>query len=84
MNLARPGGNITGFANFEPAIGGKWLQTLKEMAPHLTRIAVVRNPAALLRIRQSIETEAASMGMEVVDKVYSAYGERPGSPRVDH
>src|SRR5437868_4905705 len=67
MNLARPGGNITGFANFEPAIGGKWLQTLKEMAPHLTRIAVVRNPAALLRIRQSIETEAASMGMEVVD-----------------
>jgi putative tryptophan/tyrosine transport system substrate-binding protein len=36
-NLARPGGNITGFANFEPAMGGKWLQTLKEIAPHLTR-----------------------------------------------
>jgi putative ABC transport system substrate-binding protein len=35
-NLARPGGNMTGFANFEPAMGGKWLQTLKEIAPHLT------------------------------------------------
>jgi putative ABC transport system substrate-binding protein len=31
-NLARPGGNVTGFANFEPAIGGKWLQTLNESA----------------------------------------------------
>ena len=66
-NLARPGGNITGFANFEPAMGGKWLQTLKEIAPHLTRIAVIRNPAALMRIRQSIETEATSMGIEAVD-----------------
>jgi putative ABC transport system substrate-binding protein len=66
-NLAHPGGNITGFANFEPAMGGKWFQTLKEIAPQLTRIAVVRNPAALLRIRQSIETEATSMGIEVVD-----------------
>jgi putative tryptophan/tyrosine transport system substrate-binding protein len=55
-NLARPSGNITGFANFEPAMGGKWLQILKELAPHLTRIAVIRNPAALLRIRQSIVT----------------------------
>jgi putative ABC transport system substrate-binding protein len=66
-NLARPGGNITGFANFEPALGGKWLQTLKEIAPDLTRIAVIRNPAALMRIRQSIETEATSMGIEAVD-----------------
>jgi putative ABC transport system substrate-binding protein len=66
-NLARPGGNITGFANFEPAMGGKWLQILKEIAPHLTRIVVIRNPAALIRIRQSIETEATSMGIEIVD-----------------
>jgi putative ABC transport system substrate-binding protein len=66
-NLARPGGNITGFANFEPAMGGKWLQTLKEIAPHLTRIAVIRNPAALVRLRQSIETDALSMGIEAVD-----------------
>ena len=36
-NLARPGANMTGLANFEPSIGGKWLQTLKEMAPSLTQ-----------------------------------------------
>jgi putative ABC transport system substrate-binding protein len=42
--LARPGGNITGFTNFEFGIGGKWLQTLKEVAPTLTRVAVVFNP----------------------------------------
>src|SRR6516225_9246911 len=36
-NLARPGGNITGFTNFESSMGGKWLGLLKEIAPHLTR-----------------------------------------------
>ena len=48
-NLARPGGHLTGFANFEPAMGGKWLQTLKEIAPHLTRVGIIRNAAAPLR-----------------------------------
>jgi putative ABC transport system substrate-binding protein len=43
-NLARPGGNITGFTNFEFAISGKWLQTLKEVAPAVNRVAVVFNP----------------------------------------
>src|SRR5260370_33010298 len=43
-NLARPGGNLTGFTNFEFAISGKWLQTLKEVAPAVKRIAVVFNP----------------------------------------
>ena len=42
--MARPGGNITGFTNFEFGIGGKWLQTLKEVAPALTQVAVVFNP----------------------------------------
>ena len=45
-SLARPGGNTTGFANFAPQIGGKWLQSLKELAPRLIRTAVLRNPAA--------------------------------------
>jgi len=66
-NLARPGGHMTGFANFEPAIGGKWLQILKEIAPHVNRVGVIRNPAALTRIWQSIETEAASMAIEAVN-----------------
>jgi putative ABC transport system substrate-binding protein len=44
-NLARPGGNLTGFTNFEFSIGGKWLQTLKEIVPSLTRVATVYNPS---------------------------------------
>jgi putative ABC transport system substrate-binding protein len=43
-SLARPGGNITGITNIEPTIGGKWLQLLKEMAPAVTRAALLVNP----------------------------------------
>jgi putative ABC transport system substrate-binding protein len=43
--LARPGGNITGFALLEYSISGKWLQLLKEIAPRVTRAAVIRDPA---------------------------------------
>jgi putative tryptophan/tyrosine transport system substrate-binding protein len=41
-SLARPGGNVTGFTNFEYSIGGKWLELLKEIAPNVTRVAVLR------------------------------------------
>jgi putative ABC transport system substrate-binding protein len=41
-SLARPGGNATGFMNFEYSIGGKWLELLKEIAPGVTRVAVLR------------------------------------------
>jgi putative ABC transport system substrate-binding protein len=44
-SLARPGGNATGFLSFEYGISGKWLELLKEIAPGLTRVAVLRNPA---------------------------------------
>ena len=44
-NLARPGGNITGFTQFEYSISAKWLELLKEIAPHTTRAAVIRDPA---------------------------------------
>jgi putative ABC transport system substrate-binding protein len=43
-NLARPGGNITGFTLFEYGISAKWLELLKEIAPGITRIAVLRDP----------------------------------------
>ena len=43
-SLARPGGNITGLLTFEPGITGKWLAMLKEIAPHLERVALVGNP----------------------------------------
>jgi putative ABC transport system substrate-binding protein len=42
--LARPGGNVTGFSTFDPAMGAKWVEILEEMAPSLTRIAVMFNP----------------------------------------
>src|SRR5262245_65352027 len=43
-SFAHPGGNITGFTNFESEIGGKWLQTLKEIAPTVEHVAVVLHP----------------------------------------
>jgi ABC-type uncharacterized transport system substrate-binding protein len=43
-NLAHPGGNLTGFTSFEFSIGTKWLQALKQTAPHVTRVALVFNP----------------------------------------
>jgi putative ABC transport system substrate-binding protein len=44
QNLARPGGNITGFSTFEPEMGTKWLGLLKEASPNLKRVAVVWDP----------------------------------------
>jgi putative tryptophan/tyrosine transport system substrate-binding protein len=66
-SLSRPGGNLTGFANFEPAIGGKWLQTLKEVAPHVTRVAVLRHPDGLKRVMATIETLAPAVGVEALE-----------------
>jgi putative ABC transport system substrate-binding protein len=43
-SLARPGGNTTGFSAFEYSLGGKWLEVLKELAPSITRVAVLRDP----------------------------------------
>jgi ABC-type uncharacterized transport system substrate-binding protein len=43
-SLARPGGHITGFTNFEPAMGSKWLEMLKEIAPGVARVALMFNP----------------------------------------
>ena len=46
-NLARPGGNVTGFMNFEYSLRGKWLEVLKQIEPRLTHAAVVRDAAAM-------------------------------------
>jgi putative ABC transport system substrate-binding protein len=66
-NLARPGGNITGFQNFETAIGGKWLELLKEIAPHVRRVAVVYNQKipANVAFLNTAEAVSASMGVKV-------------------
>src|SRR2546425_2297352 len=64
-SMARPGGNITGFSNFELSIGGKWLQTLKEIAPRVTRAAVILNPdnTSSSGFLGSIEAAASSLGI---------------------
>jgi putative tryptophan/tyrosine transport system substrate-binding protein len=66
-SLARPGGNITGFANFEYAIGAKWLELLKQIAPQVTRVAVIydeANPEAK-EFLPVIEAAARSFGVQV-------------------
>jgi putative ABC transport system substrate-binding protein len=66
-SLARPGGNATGFIQFEYAISGKWLELLKEIAPRVTRAAVLGDPAITGGIGQfgAIQAVAPSLGVEV-------------------
>jgi putative ABC transport system substrate-binding protein len=52
-SLARPGGNATGFAASEYAVSGKWLEVVKQVAPHVTRVGVIRNPAVSSGISRS-------------------------------
>ena len=66
-SLARPGGNATGFIAFEYGLSGKWLELLKEIAPSVTRAAVLRDPAIPAGIGQfaAIQSVAPSLGVEV-------------------
>src|SRR5882724_8407545 len=67
-SLAQPGGNITGLANFESSIGSKWLEVLREIAPHIARVAVLSNPQTEPRslFMKNIETTAAALGIEAL------------------
>jgi len=66
-SLARPGGNATGFLQFEYSLSGKWLELLKQLAPHVTRAAVLRDPSITSGIGQFavIESVAPFLGVEV-------------------
>ena len=68
-SVARPGGNTTGFTAFEYSISGKWLELLKELAPNLTRVVVLREPSIGSGIGQfaAIQTmaSASSAGVEL-------------------
>jgi putative tryptophan/tyrosine transport system substrate-binding protein len=69
-SLARPGGNTTGFTAFEYAIAAKWLELLKEIAPSLTRAAVLRDPTIAAGIGQFAAIQAVgpiAMELSVVD-----------------
>jgi putative ABC transport system substrate-binding protein len=66
-SLARPGGNVTGFMSFEFGIGAKWLELLKEIAPAVTRAAVIRDPAisAGLGLFGAVQSAAPSFAVDV-------------------
>jgi putative ABC transport system substrate-binding protein len=66
-SLARPGGNASGFMLFEYGIGGKWLELLREIAPSVTRVGVIRDPTVTTGIGQfgAIQTAAPSFGIDV-------------------
>jgi putative tryptophan/tyrosine transport system substrate-binding protein len=66
-NLAHPGGNMTGFTNFESEIGGKWLEILKEAAPTVTRAVVLLDTqtAANVAFLRAAETASTSLGITV-------------------
>jgi putative ABC transport system substrate-binding protein len=91
-NLARPGGNITGFVGFEASIGGKWVQLLKEADPRVVRIGIIYNPQtapyAGLFLR-SAEAAAPTLGVETLSlpvqseadiaAALTSLAQRPGS-----
>ena len=68
-SLSRPGGNATGFTQFEYRISGKWLELLKEVAPSVSRVAVIRDPRigygiGQFAVIQAMATEAVELLMQ--------------------
>jgi putative ABC transport system substrate-binding protein len=80
VSLAKPGSNITGFTNIDYEISAKWLELLKEIAPHVTRVGVIRDPTVTSGVGQyaAIQSAARGFGVEV-----SALGGR-GAGDVEH
>jgi ABC-type uncharacterized transport system substrate-binding protein len=67
-SLARPGGNVTGFVSFEYGLSAKWLELLREIAPRVTRVAVIRDPEISAGTGQfgAIQAAASSFGLELL------------------
>lgn len=71
-NFPRPGGNITGFTNFEPTIGGKWVELIRDVAPSVKRVAMLFNPTTANAgasggvYLKSMEAAARALGMELI------------------
>jgi len=88
-SLARPGGNMTGFQNFEPAIGGKWLEVLKEIAPNLKRVGALSMPDARPHVSflDAAQRVAPSVGISVsvvdiqddIERAIVSYNDQPNS-----
>jgi putative ABC transport system substrate-binding protein len=91
-SIARPGSNVTGFDNFEPSLTGKWLEILKEVAPSITRVAVIFNPktapgggsfflSAFDPIARSLGVKPITDGVDnatELESLISAIGREPG------
>jgi ABC-type uncharacterized transport system substrate-binding protein len=78
QSLARPGSNTTGFTNFEYSLSGKWVELLKQIAPHVTRAVVLRDPttaagigqfAAIQSVAQSLTVELTPVGVRDLGEI---------------
>ena len=84
-DLALPGGNITGFANFQPSMGGKWLEKLREIAPHVDRVGLMLHPEPPnIGYLRSAEAAALLIGLEVhnsadIERVLSTFADEANS-----
>jgi ABC-type uncharacterized transport system substrate-binding protein len=91
-NVGRPGGNVTGFALYEPSMGGKWLELLKRIAPGVTRVALLFNPttsvpikfymASILGAASSFTVQASAAPVHAQDEiegVIAALAANPGA-----
>ena len=74
QSLAQPGGNITGFSTFEPEIGGKWLELLKEIAPGVSRVAGILDPGfkGFAGVWGAIENMAPRLGLQLTNLPFQA------------
>jgi putative ABC transport system substrate-binding protein len=71
-SIARPGGNITGLVSFEPDMGGKWLETLKEIAPDVARVALIYNPQTHTGQHfQSIDSVSQTLAVKAIRLPFS-------------
>jgi putative ABC transport system substrate-binding protein len=73
--LNRPGGNITGFANYEPSLGGKWLELLTEIAPGIKRAAIMFNPETTTASAYMPSFEAVAQLLKVVPIITSVHSD---------
>jgi putative ABC transport system substrate-binding protein len=91
-SLGRPGGNVTGFALYEPGMGGKWLELLNQIAPDVTRVALLFNPATTVPVEfymSSIKAAASSFVIQAstapvyakdeIEDVIAALAGKPGA-----
>jgi putative ABC transport system substrate-binding protein len=91
-NLGRPGGNVTGFALYEPSMGGKWLELLKRTAPSVTRVVLFFNPTTSVPVKfyvASIQAAASSFTVQTstapvqdqaeIESVIAALAGNPGA-----